>query len=440
MNNKIVIGVVAIFLVAMILPFGFASTNEGDVSIGETYKVEFSDRTVVVYGSDDFSKSLQTDLSEQTSKVTSSKNINEEITSDMILFEESWIYKNNAESVDMKIYETVKSGVPVLFIGKNSYLFEDSKIELTSYGYTGTEIGYGVFEDEFGSSHFYSVEGDDLNEAANLLYSWANEMTSGKDPYKVESTFSWMTSFSADNSRKEFEHEPIPSKASNSGAYWGYIGSKTSSTTCGNYGYLSQTTWSYKLFDFVDPEGYTYYAFHYFQSGEPNSNKGYRVADLYLLGDFPINTINLIGFSPGTTQGTNGTTLSVSLGGGISGAGPSGSFGLSGSWSYSIADIILTNTSKIGNQTVNFYHDVAEDKGVGSGAIVEPSITVKTEGSYIHCDDHRIKMCKEVKSIYWILNHAIHTTSYVQFQTFTMCYTTQISNDVVTGNQIFTPF
>ena len=69
------------------------------------------------------------------------------------------------------------------------------------------------------------------------------------------------------------------------------------------------------------------------------------------------NGTNLCGHGPSNTSGTSGSSVGVSLGGGGSSSGPSINVGVSGSWSYSIADVVVYNESEIVNNSVMITHD-----------------------------------------------------------------------------------
>ena len=103
--------------------------------------------------------------------------------------------------------------------------------------------------------------------------------------------------------------------------------------------------------------------------------------------------------------------MGVSLGGGGSSSGPSINVGVSGSWSYSIADVVVYNESEIVNNSVMITHDIDENKNVGKAYIAEPgvmlSVDIEIDSSYIsytHMENYNIHTCHHEENLFGLIN------------------------------------
>ena len=153
---------------------------------------DYTDHSVTVYTDAETAAMITDHLSPYSSDIVCVDDISTETNGEIIIFDENWIYDNDAQLIDEKILDCLSKGIPVLFLGENLYLFKDSGIELSVEGYSEQNIAYGVFEYEDGKNFSYDIADGDLGNAIVLMYGWASELISGKNPYEVVSTFSWM--------------------------------------------------------------------------------------------------------------------------------------------------------------------------------------------------------------------------------------------------------
>jgi len=193
MKNKIKIVVVAVMLVAVALSLSIFSLGGDNSHSSEVVvpKYDLTDQSVTVYSDSDTAAKIVDYLSQYSSEIVCLDDITAEADGKIIFFDEQWIYENDTLLVDKIILDNIKKGIPVIFLGENHYLFFDSSIELTGYGYSDSSIVYGMFVYE-GIDFHYGAGGDDQGSAVVLMYGWASELVSGKDPFEVTSTFSWM--------------------------------------------------------------------------------------------------------------------------------------------------------------------------------------------------------------------------------------------------------
>jgi len=194
MNNRIIIGIVAIIIIAAALPLFFFAWDGGhDTQTDEVATTfDYTDHSVIVFADTDTAAMIADSLSTYSSDIVCVDDITDGAEGEIIIFDENWIYENDTLLVDEKIHDCLSKGIPVLFLGENLYLFKDSSIEMTVEGYSEQNIAYGIFEYEDGMIFSYDVTDGDLDSAVVLMYGWASELISGKNPYEVVSTFSWM--------------------------------------------------------------------------------------------------------------------------------------------------------------------------------------------------------------------------------------------------------
>ncbi|AIZ56272.1 hypothetical protein Mpt1_c03780 [Candidatus Methanoplasma termitum] len=410
---------------------GGGGIHSNNYANGDTVKTVFSDHEVTVFADTEFTQDVSDGLSQFTSKVQAKNSIDDSDIGEIVIFDGKWIYENNNALTNQLINDLIKQGIPTLFIDSDSYLFKCSDINIQSLEFSENTVAYGVFENESGIDITYSIEGEGRINAASMLYAWASEMISGKDPQFVAETLSWMNTKNTPTTDEVSLYSNAPLGASVS-AQWVKILDNTVSIRCDDYGYFSERTVAFKLNNYTLDTANDYYSFHYYQYAQPTGDG--RTADIYLQWQYAANGPKLVEFSPNTTSGTNSSSAGVSLGMGIINASAS----YSTSWSYSISDVVLHNSSKIATNEVNFWHDVSENRAVGSSTYyVEPCITVKVpKGTpYQHVDVHKVQFCKRyiipiMPSFFNIqaLKYALLGPDYYydSYKTYTLTYSVNI--------------
>jgi len=377
-------------------------------------EISFTDRNVVVFSDDDFSKKVEKDLSEATSKINIGSDLKEVQSGDIIIVDSSWVYTNDSKTISNDLKTIQKNNTPVIFTGNDLYPLLDTIIAPDRKTYQGDENIYCNYIHSDGISYSYCITNSDETKAIQEAYSWTDAVLSD-DPRKAIWDFSWYkTDVDTSSSQKEPNPQPIKAAAGNS-PHWDTIllSSKSQSFSKGS---LVVNVHVQKLMDYDNGE--KYFAFIYRQFGEPDLSANMRLADIYAKNKQgqPV----LYDHNPPSTSGTS--TVSASLGIGISGSGPSanGSIG----WSYSISDVVLLNTTQIGTQTINFWHDVSEDKGVGMGYIAEPGVVMKIPSTAQLCHTglyHEVQFCKRTDVYMHLVGGliSIHTGyKYIDFQKF----------------------
>ncbi|MDR2845963.1 MAG: hypothetical protein LBV63_01630 [Candidatus Methanoplasma sp.] len=438
MRNKILATVLVVALVAVSLAaFNGNVSDLSEDAVGLTIeKREFSDRNTIVFSDSFFLSDVKNDLKDYTSKISISSEFNSVNKQDIVVIDESWIYKNDTEQIDLGITDILTKQVPIIFVGENSYLSKDSAVKLGAYGNSEGDIVYAVYGIN-GVGYSYSIESDNKPEALALAYAWAHEISSSDTPWVVGETFSWMRPVPDVSSEEKAQGQlsaPLGAPASSSSG-WIYIDQLSKSLTCGSYGYFTDTVDIYKY----DLPTQDLYSLHHYQHVQPTHSNGYRVADIYLLGEYTVSDLRIA--APTSTSGSNGSSTSVTVGGGASASGPGVNGSTSFGWSYNISDVILRNTSGPATGEVNYWHDVDESRNVGYGYTAEPGITVSVgNGStYLHTDYHEVQFCKEVPIYINVLGiHVLYGYTYINFQTFQMPMTVRVLDDAASiQNYIF---
>jgi hypothetical protein len=418
-------------LVAVGLPFA-SETFSKDASSGTS----ITERNVVVYSDDLSSITVKIDLSDYTSKVISSYDLESDDVTEIAVFDSSWIKMNDTFAVDSVIANTVSSGIPAIFIGSDNYLLNKSGLNTPIYGSSEDETVYCWYQHCDGINFYYSVGGE-LTEALKLAYAWADEILS-YDPYMVVKTSSW-TDSTVDIANEMESVNDIPYQplgATTTGATWALLTILSHTANLYSNGSFTVTTEVYKL---VGGVGTTtdFYSFHYYEGwGRTASTSGSaRVADIKFVGTVPISNpkmqpnMGFIGSGPVSTSGTSGVATTLQLGFGMSGDTPKFDISLSRTWSYSISDVVIKNTTTLNK--LNIWHDIAENKNVGYGYQAQPSVTLAVPygSAFIFFNFHSVNVCKEQSTLFGLL------TKYTDFTESQLNFEIFVSGPMLTSTQ-----
>ena len=197
MKDKMLVGfiVAAVAVTTLCLASISVDLMNADSSTGEERKISYPACNLAIYSDEEFALEAIKYLEPYTSKIITSKNINEKIDGEIILFDENWIYKNEKKAVNALIMEAYENGKPVLFIGSNNYMNLDSGIEFRASGYSLDSLGYGIFEDENGVGYSYGVGVTDKEatyEPSVYLCGWASIIVTSDSLPEDINKFSWM--------------------------------------------------------------------------------------------------------------------------------------------------------------------------------------------------------------------------------------------------------
>ncbi|MDR3206637.1 MAG: hypothetical protein LBT41_06075, partial [Candidatus Methanoplasma sp.] len=305
---------------------------------------------------------------------------------DIVVIDETWIYKGNEQLVDGGIEQMLNRGVPIIFVGKAQYLYKDSAASLQCAIYYDNPNVYAIYRS--GIDFQMQSTSPNVEDDIALAYEWANVVSSSDEPYVA---------------LKEWNGTPIEqpgpltlsASVSSSDVSWTLLGIGDDYSMDSHNCRLTHSKQVYKI-DGVN-NGFDYYMTHYHISARVNTASGYRIADIRLNSDFANGTAGpyAIETAPGTTSGSSGSATTYTVGGSINvgsgGAGGGTSYSVGQTYSYSISDMPLVNQSLTGpNGDLNYWYNVDETKGVGLGCDVDLAYIIKcSDGqSFTHSDEY----------------------------------------------------
>ena len=183
MKGKLIVGLVIAAVVIAAVCIILVSVNKTDDTPSNNGGEESSPVSdIAVYSYEEFAQNAIACLTPYTSKIATTGDIYETINGKKVIFDEEWIYINsNKGAIDELIREAYESGKPVLFLGSENYLYEDSGITLGTPNFTTDSTGYGIFKNKSGVYHSHVCNGKDgrvatVDETLVDLYTWASAL------------------------------------------------------------------------------------------------------------------------------------------------------------------------------------------------------------------------------------------------------------------------
>ena len=362
------------------------ASNDGLVE-GSTFQID--DSEVVLYSD----KVRATELLNILHDVNAERNVDGGYST-VSVFDSSWIGKMNETVATNAVLNSINDHAPTIVL--DGGYFTESKIIKKISASSPTEQIHCAYMDYNGVTYEYSIGGKySESEALELAYEWATN--------------------TAKQAGQESEYDgadvdSISSSPQSVTPHWSLIAilnySEPLVSDRGSFAIRIEVS---QLMDFNDTEK-DYFQLHYYLYGTANTDGGYRLSDIQMSYGLP-NGTNLCGHGPSNTSGTSGSSVGVSLGGGGSSSGPSINVGVSGSWSYSIADVVVYNESEIVNNSVMITHDIDENKNVGKAYIAEPGVMLSVDReidssyiSYTHMENYNIHTCHHEENLFGLIN------------------------------------
>ena len=276
------------------------------------------------------------------------------------IFDSSWISANDDTLVESAISKSVNDGMPTLLFESESSFFE---IGLTGIGVeTGQDnaIVQGLYKND-GISFMYNVVSEDEDFAMEHGAMWAEAMNSD-DPVDSIIRIFGLVSYTESVSASDDSEEPSGEKL---------VGVSTVTKDLKERGEFTATAIITKIVNTYD-EAHDYFIIHYYQMGMPDTDNDYYLGDLCLEAKVVNGTLNLV--LPKNTSGTQEKSVTIGLTAEISTGGPSIGGEGSGTWSYSIGDVVVQNKTSYAQKTAKVYHNVDENQNVGKGYTAEPGM------------------------------------------------------------------
>ena len=361
---------VACMMVLMATPTAkISGANDDKINVFDEFAAEFTDREVIVFSDDKFVNEVRCALIDSTSNINSSVS-KAPVKNTIALIDESWLTgANNERPSANQIKNMLDIGAVLIFVKGDSYLYEDSGIELSNRSPPPKgSVAYGIYQGSSGVTYAYGCgEGMDIKDALSRSYAWADDVIAMD---------------------LECSKEKESQGRGHAGIYWELAYNVQYSYLCSDKGHLNASTSYYKLKNWND--GYTYYGIKHSQSAVPKSGTNYRVADIYLNNTIPY-WHQIKDAKPVTTSGTS-TSISFSM------FDPSVTATVG--WSYAINDVKVINTSNDSTKKINIWHDVDENKNVGLAYTSYPGVEIRVantvdNGSLNIMDDYGVQFGKK---------------------------------------------
>ncbi len=315
---------------------------------------------------------MQTHCPNETDANVSNMDVQTQFTHNVRHIEKSFLNSNTATTVDNLIIDELRNG-NVVMIPEGNYLSSKSNIKIPFYVQSDEATVSGIYVDDQNVVYMYSSIGYTYDESVKRMQTWIDEYTSP---------------LNTSNYRNSTD---TPGES-----YWYTYGYQVMDFSLGGRGSYSTTYCVEKLMNHGTP-GSSYYAISIEQYAITSGD--YRLADLEYYVDY--EQCELLSHGPATSLSSSSTTIEVSLGIGASNVIGT-SVGLSRSWTYERADVVITNLSLPLEDVANIWHDVDETKTVGRSYTAKPGVMLsfENEGVLGSFEIHGVTTCKEVKNLW----------------------------------------
>ncbi|MDR0508889.1 MAG: hypothetical protein LBG63_03580 [Candidatus Methanoplasma sp.] len=191
MNKKIYsLTVVLVLAFLAVLVVAFFAGDQDDPSDSLPEKKGFTDRNVVVFSDDILFSEIENNLSGLTHSINKKSNISDIRAGDIAIISESWIYLNDQQKINKDINTAIVNSVPFIFIGNDSYLYNNFATKLGAIGCSEDESVHCIYVKD-GVNFTNSIVDYDEKQAIQLAYSWADSVLSD-DPYNALWNFEWL--------------------------------------------------------------------------------------------------------------------------------------------------------------------------------------------------------------------------------------------------------
>lgn len=330
--------------------------------------------------------------------------------SEIVLFDDSWMMINDSDYVDGIIQDYVNNGIPVIMTGSEDYMSTRSELKSNVTVNVEDVIARAYHIDDLGISHQFIVIGEDKEAAIEKAIEWTEQTSTA--------------SFTINEPAVVMPNSEEPADVQ-------VLDVITVTMELSTRGDFSLTAVISKINGILDPD-HDYFTIHFYQYGAPNTDDGYRLADLEMSA--VVFEGELLNSGPNSTSGTTTTSVNLGAGLGVDSEGPSGSINASLGWSYSVSDVTVSNstiTGEGGNATI--HHDVNEAGTTGMGYRAEPGIMINKDKNspYVRVVSHNyINTCVKVEKLFGLYD------SYEDFLNLWVGVNYYIWNTGADGSQI----
>lgn len=378
-GSKIIATAIALMMLSVMIPtvMGAPISDETD-GIQEANSIQFTDKPLKIFVSDNNQNSFSSKLDKYTSKVEKVDELSElsSIVSSetMVVIDKDWASTTDVALVEKNVDRLVKNGNPVIVIDSSPELLIETGKDLGFTSFSNNAQVYAMwYSPQTGAQSCCSISGyDNVEDAITAAYKWADQAVLSS------STTSSISSSSGElgPAKDSFFHQ-----------------------VCGDYGEMSSRTTYHKILGDNDPNR-DYYVVHYRFEADPYNNNSKNTMDISCDVDKDYANQKLFSYYPQTTAGT--TTVGADLGASleVSGSGFSAGVNVGVNWSYSFPDVVVRNGSNLGSNFFHVWHDINECTNSGYDTImVEPGIVIRVDSNLGEChneDVYKTQFCKVV--------------------------------------------
>ena len=367
--NKIGTFIITVLIVASfsIAPAAYMLNDKADSMDGN---VILGDYSITQEKADEISKRVVT--------ASSIENFESIKADSIVLIDSSLIDSSNTLEYRQALANCVLEGTPVVSLDDPSVFMEDGFDIPTAFALGAAACG--IYYDEVNDvTTCYSIKTNNMTEAENRLYAWADDML-------VQST--------------ELKEGVALSATNGAEPEWGSEIRSHTDIDCGSYGWAYVRTNYFE--QITNSDTYRYYKAGYIFQGVPNSDS--RIADINIRSDVDNlrNTQQLLIYGPTSTSGTS--QVSVNLNWSVSQSGLE--VGMSTTWTYSVPDLAVHDYSSFGDDLFSTSHDTNEGENIGNTTtmiqpgLISSSSKSSNNGGYIVDDYYSINYCK-YKAGFW---------------------------------------
>lgn len=175
MNMRILTGTVVIALACVVI---LVAIHPPEPNNNLPNQRDFTNREVIVYSDDNFTEKIK-DLLVDSTKSAISFQSKAPSDNDIVIIDGQWLSSGGEKVLSTdQIKSMIGANIPVIFVNDDSYLYQQLGLEFQAEASAENSMAYSVYLDSGGITHLYVYSGDDLGDALNTTYEWADDISS----------------------------------------------------------------------------------------------------------------------------------------------------------------------------------------------------------------------------------------------------------------------
>ena len=173
MNMKILTGALVLALACVVILMAVHPPGTGT---DDTTPVNFTDREVVVFSDNDFTKEVKDILKNSTGHTDNflTRTVGR---TDIVVIDGTWLSAGvgDVPSSD-QIESMIDSGIPMIFVNDDTYLYQEDLLDLHAAASDDSSMAYCIYRDA-GHTQLYVYGGTDLSDVLITAYEWADNIS-----------------------------------------------------------------------------------------------------------------------------------------------------------------------------------------------------------------------------------------------------------------------